>query len=574
MTIISSEKNVNYQHDVDIDQELGILEDFVRENVTNYVQHVLPSNLQDQLLCELLEETDFKSHQLVIQLLFSERLQTFCLEFTKTKKNTGIIRIKEDEVLKNLQILDREFSRKSPTHFKCLQQFLLMDNSEDPDLQGVVMSIRSNTGEGEGTSCISKLSKHLSECPSLTQIILPFASDLILSNISASHSIKMFQNIYRSTVTKMGIDSLAHGACQNNITHVVLCLNNHAAVPIKSVKNLLLQAPQIRVLELGGAEKTHSLYIQGRDTKVRNKVYNSVLELGVENPDYTSNLVRIPIILEGNGTLSLEPIVKYAPNIEHLILFGWEHIQVQRLAWLSMVQNIVKLELVGQGCNEEELELSDKFDCALFTEAKNLRILKVAGWGLTTIELDNILRKLPNLDYLYMEDMKLLLTDGFLLMVGRFRHDLTDLCLIQCKTSEVNLVDYIPELLPSLKTLKISSLSLDDPSVPPHFHLPPPDMNDFPPAHSPKADLQLLSKMQELRSLHLNVSYYQRMVHHDFTLPMLLIREFPLLRHLKLDNYLSKSGSVLEHNVKRAKIKGRLDWFLHQHNKEIVISIS
>ena len=92
-----------------------------------------------------------------------------------------------------------------------------------------------------------------------------------------------------------------------------------------------------------------------------------------------------------------------------------------------MVQNNVRLELVGQGCNKEKLELSNNFDCALFTEARKLRILKVAGWGPTTIELNTILRKLPNLDYLYMENMKLLLTD-FSVMLGRFRHDLTDLC--------------------------------------------------------------------------------------------------------------------------------------------------
>jgi len=582
---------VYYEHDKDTNQVLEILEEHVREEVTSYVSNTLPSNLQTQLICQLIAQTEFKSPQLIIQLLFSERLQTFCLELTNTSKefkdrrNGGLIRVNEDDISKSLEVLDKVFSRISPSKFKYLQQFLLLDKSEDPDFQGDPINNMTNTnlnsiirvGDWAGIMLrLSKVSKHLSSCPSLTQVVLPFASDLILSHISTSNTIKLFQNVYRSTVTELGIDSLANGACNKNITHIVLSLNTHAMVPTKSVRNLLLKAPQIRVLELGGAGHTKSLYFQGGDAKRRNEVYNTVVELGENNPRYTSKLARILIFLEGNRTVSLDPIVKHAPNIEDLTLFGWEHIRVPEQAWHSLVQNIVKLELVGQGCNKDGLDLSNNFDCNLFTEARNLRSLQVAGWGDTTIEVDTILKKLPQLDRLYLEDIKLLLTDGFSVKSGRFKHDLVELCIFHCGTREVNLVLYIPEFLPNLRNLTISSLYLDDPNrgLPFHFHLPTPDMDDVPAARHPVADLQLLSKMPELRTLHLNVSYPHRMVHHDFTLPMLLIREFPKLKQLNLDNYLSRSGSVLSYTFQRTRINKKLQWFLHQYNKDVIINVS
>jgi len=594
VSIVNSENNVYYEHDQETNQVKEILEPEVKEEVNEYVSNTLPSSLQTQLISQLIAQTEFKSPQLIIQLLFSERLQDFCLELTNTnnelkdRRNGGSVsRINEEDISKSLEVLDKIFSNKSPTKFKYLQQFLLIDKSEDPDFQGDPINNMTNTnlnsiirmGDWAGImERLTKVSSHLSSCPSLTQVVLPFASDLILSHISSSTTIKVFQNVYRSTVTESGIDSLANGACNKSITHIVLSLNTHAMVSTKSVRNLLLKAPQIRVLELGGAGHTKSLYFQGGDAKRRNEVYNTVLQLGENNPEYKSKLARILIFLEGNREVVLEPIVKHAPNIEDLTLFGWEHIRVPELAWQSLVQNLVRLELVGIGCNNTMAggELSKHFDCDLFTEARSLRSLQMAGWGDTTLEMDTILGKLPQLDSLYLEDTKLILTEKFKGSPGRFRHDLTDLCIFHCGTREVNLIQYIPEFLPILRNLTVSSLYLDDPSrgLPFHFHLPTPDLDDIPPARHPVADLRLLSKMQELTSLHLNVSYPQRMVHHDFTLPMLLIREFAKLKQLNLDNYLSRSGSVLSYTFQRTRMNKRLQWILHQYNKDVIVNVS
>ena len=594
VSIVNSENNVYYEHDQETNQVKEILEPEVREEVNDYVSNTLPSTLQTQLISQLIAQTEFKSPQLIIQLLFSERLQDFCLELTNTnnelkdrRNGSSVSRINEEDISKSLEVLDKIFSKKSPTKFKYLQQFLLIDKSEDPDFQGDPINNMTNTnlnsiirmGDWAGImERLTKVSSHLSSCPSLTQVVLPFASDLILSHISSSNTIKLFQNVYRSTVTECGIDSLANGACNKSITHIVLSLNTHAMVSTQSVRNLLLKAPQIRVLELGGAGHTKSLYFQGGDAKRRNEVYNTVLQLGENNPEYKSKLARILIFLEGNREVMLEPIVKHAPNIEDLTLFGWEHIRLPELAWQSLVQNLVRLELVGIGCNNTMAggELSKHFDCDLFTEARNLRSLQMAGWGDTTLEMDTILGKLPQLDSLYLEDTKLILTEKFKGNPGRFRHDLTDLCIFHCGTREVNLIQYIPEFLPVLRNLTVSSLYLDDPSrgLPFHFHLPTPDLDDVPPARHPVADLRLLSKMQELTSLHLNVSYPQRMVHHDFTLPMLLIREFTKLKQLNLDNYLSRSGSVLSYTFQRTRMNKRLQWILHQYNKDVIVNVS
>ncbi len=43
------------------------------------------------------------------------------------------------------------------------------------------------------------VASHLALCPHLTHIVLPFASDLVLRNISQSPRLQLFQNVYRST---------------------------------------------------------------------------------------------------------------------------------------------------------------------------------------------------------------------------------------------------------------------------------------------------------------------------------------------------------------------------------------
>jgi hypothetical protein len=41
------------------------------------------------------------------------------------------------------------------------------------------------------------VASHLVSCPNLTHVILPFASDLVLQNISQSPRLVLFQNVYR-----------------------------------------------------------------------------------------------------------------------------------------------------------------------------------------------------------------------------------------------------------------------------------------------------------------------------------------------------------------------------------------
>ena len=59
------------------------LEESVREEVQDYLGRRLPASLQTSLICLLVEEMELKSPQLVIRLLFSERLQQFSLQLTK-----------------------------------------------------------------------------------------------------------------------------------------------------------------------------------------------------------------------------------------------------------------------------------------------------------------------------------------------------------------------------------------------------------------------------------------------------------------------------------------------------------
>jgi hypothetical protein len=45
--------------------------------------------------------------------------------------------------------------------------------------------------------CGYSVASHLVSCPNLTHVILPFASDLVLQNISQSPRLVLFQNVYR-----------------------------------------------------------------------------------------------------------------------------------------------------------------------------------------------------------------------------------------------------------------------------------------------------------------------------------------------------------------------------------------
>lgn len=146
------------------------------------------------------------------------------------------------------------------------------------------------------------------------------------------------------------------------------------------------------------------------------------------------------------------------------------------------------------------------------------------------------------------------------------------LTVFHCSTKEVGILRLIPRMFPMMKHLTVSSLYLDDPSrgLPFHFHLP--DMGEV--TRHPLVDLKQLSKLPDLETLHLNVSYPSRLLHHEFALPQLLIRDFPSLRLLSLDNYISRSGSVLSYKFQKVTMNKKLKWFLHQYNRNVEVNVS
>ena len=91
---------------------------------------------------------------------------------------------------------------------------------------------------------------------------------------------------------------------------------------------------------------------------------------------------------------------------------------------------------------------------------------------------------------------------------------------------------------------------------------------------SPVADLQVIAELEHLETLHLNVTYPSEHLEHDFTLPVLLIRKFPRLTHLYLDNYISRRGSVLSYTFDRKTSNNRLQWFLDQYNRNISVLLN
>ena len=124
--------------------------------------------------------------------------------------------------------------------------------------------------------------------------------------------------------------------------------------------------------------------------------------------------------------------------------------------------------------------------------------------------------------------------------------------------------------MPGLRQLAVSSLYLDDPSrgLPFHFHLAEAGPGAAP--RQPLVELQPLAGLASLERLHLNASYPPRLAAHEFSLPQLLVREFPALRELSLDNFLGRGGSGLSYTFQRTSFNRRLQWLLHQYGLTLV----
>ena len=218
-------------------------------------------------------------------------------------------------------------------------------------------------------------------------------------------------------------------------------------------------------------------FFQGGDAKRRHEIFNVVSRLGEDDKSYTNSLVRMLIFREGNLPVSFQNILDHSPLLSDLTLFGWETIKVDQLSWMELSRNLVTLELVGIGFNTDEVlnrNLSQKFDCSLFSEALSLKTLKIAGWGDTQVPMDTLLRTLPKLLCLYLEDIKVSFDIKFQGRRCLFKHDLSSLCIFHCSTSNLNLIQVLCSALPLLKELTVSSLYLDDPNrgLPFHFHMP------------------------------------------------------------------------------------------------------
>ena len=218
--VIRSRDSVYYEHDEDTGQVREILEENVREEVLGYVCDMLPSCLQTKMILNLVRMSELQSPHLVIELLFSEKLQNLTLELTHAgsdfmskiaaEEGRGA-RISAEDIAKTLDAFERIFTERSPSEFRYLQKFLLVDTSEDPDFQGDPLNNLTNTnregggGRGRGAWAglmgrVQRVAGRLALCPRLTTIVLPFASDLVLAAVSECPNLSIFQNVYRSGI--------------------------------------------------------------------------------------------------------------------------------------------------------------------------------------------------------------------------------------------------------------------------------------------------------------------------------------------------------------------------------------
>ena len=75
--------------------------------------------------------------------------------------------------------------------------------------------------------------------------------------------------------------------------------------------------------------------------------------------------------------------------------------------------------------------------------------------------------------------------------------------------------------------------------------------------------------MERLSHLHLNVAYPPRLVVDEVSLPLLLVRQFPSLTSIYLENFITRQASLLDYTLRRTRINTRVQWILRQHNKVV-----
>ncbi len=148
-------------------------------------------------------------------------------------------------------------------------------------------------------------------------------------------------------------------------------------------------------------------------------MFNAVRRHGEANSSYRCHLRRLLLFRDANAVVDFNAVLRHVPALVDLTLFGWEYIRVAAASWQSLSRRLVNLELVGLGFNAvsdsaeaEEGGNSTVFDVALLREAVALRRLRLAGWGDTNLELDQLFATLPQLDSLYLEDVKISLKNS------------------------------------------------------------------------------------------------------------------------------------------------------------------
>ena len=104
----------------------------------------------------------------------------------RAETEAGLIRINEEDISKSLDVVEEIFSQVGPENFVYLQQFHLLDTSEDPDFQGDPINNMTNTNLDRGARVgdwagilvrLGRVTTRLAACPALTQLVLPFVSD-------------------------------------------------------------------------------------------------------------------------------------------------------------------------------------------------------------------------------------------------------------------------------------------------------------------------------------------------------------------------------------------------------------
>merc|ERR1719319_1715840 len=198
----------------------GEVERRVVEEVREYLTSSLPPSLQSSLLVQLVAAMEHRSPHLVLLLLLTPSLRELTLHLTAATREGGEVRVSEGDMAACLAVMEEQLAA---SRFASLEKVVVVDRSEDPDFQGDPINNMANTTSPP--EVWGDVLPRLSSLSSLTHLVLPFASDQLLANLSSCPALATFQNVYRSTVSAAGLGALARGAVRTSLVRLVLSLN-------------------------------------------------------------------------------------------------------------------------------------------------------------------------------------------------------------------------------------------------------------------------------------------------------------------------------------------------------------